>query len=239
MTGAGGALTVGAMLSDSRRFSRLVAAFSLVAAPLLVLAGMAATPWEDEATTAAYHDSLAGHPDQAQIAALLLHFGFLLLLPASLGLMHLARGAAPKLAHAGGLLAVFGLATLPGLLITDFYDLALAEGLPRAQSVPISDAALGSWGAALLSVSAALPAIFGMIVLAIAAWRAGAAPGWTALLVAAGWLVPFGGEVGLLLSVIGATLLTAGLAWIGLAVARMDDQAWAERAFVRAPVAYA
>ena len=49
--------------------------------------------------------------------------------------MHLARRATPKLAHIGGLLAVLGLATLPGLLVTDFYDLALAEALPRAQSV--------------------------------------------------------------------------------------------------------
>ena len=90
------------MLSDPRRFSRLVAVFGLIAAPLLVLAGMAATPWEDENTTSAYHDALAAHPDQALVAAMLLHFGFLLLLPASLGMMHLARGAAPKLAHVGG-----------------------------------------------------------------------------------------------------------------------------------------
>src|SRR5690349_13534180 len=106
------------MLSEPRRFSRLIAVFSLVAAPLLVLAGMAATPWETEHTTAAYHDALAAHPGQSEIAAMLLHFGFLLLLPASLGLMHLARGSMPRTAHIGGLLAVFGLATLPGLLVT-------------------------------------------------------------------------------------------------------------------------
>ena len=65
----------------------------------------------------------------------------MLLLPAALGLMHLARRATPKLAHIGGLLAVVGLATLPGLLVTDFYDLALAQALPRAQSAEIADAA--------------------------------------------------------------------------------------------------
>ena len=133
------------MLSDPRRFSRLVAAFSLIAAPVLVLAGMAATPWETEGTLGAYHDALAAHPQQANVAALLLHSGFLLLLPASLGLMHLARGARPKLAHVGGLLAVGGLATLPGLLVTDFYDLAMAQALPRAESVAISDATQESW----------------------------------------------------------------------------------------------
>ncbi len=222
------------MLSDPRRFSRLIAVFALFAAPLLVLAGMAATPWEDEFTTASYHDALAAHPGQAQVAAMLLHFGFLLLLPASLGLMHLARGASPKLAHVGGLLAVFGLATLPGLLVTDFYDLALAEALPRAQSVPISDAALDGWAAMLLSLTGTIPVFVGMIVLAFAVWRAGVVPVWAAVLVTLGWLVPFASAGGLVLGVLGGALMTLGLGWVGLTVARMSDQEWAERAFVRA-----
>ncbi|MDA0170369.1 hypothetical protein OJ998_14820 [Solirubrobacter taibaiensis] len=224
------------MLSDPRRFSRLVAVFALFAAPLLVLAGMAATPWEDEFTTASYHDALAAHPEQAQIAAVLLHFGFLLLLPASLGLMHLARGAAPKLAHVGGLLAIFGLATLPGLLVTDFYDLALAEALPREQSVPISDAALDGWAPMLISLTGTIPVFVGMIVLAFAVWRARVAPIWAAILLTLGWIVPFASSGGLVLGVLGAALMTAGLGWIGLIVARMDDQGWAERSFVREPV---
>ena len=44
------------------------------------------------------------------------------------------------------LLAVGGLATLPGLLVTDFYDLALAQALPRAQSAEIADAAAAGLG---------------------------------------------------------------------------------------------
>ena len=57
---------------------------------------MLATPWEDEATTASYHDALAAHAGQAELAATLLHFGYLLLLPAALGIMHLARRASPE-----------------------------------------------------------------------------------------------------------------------------------------------
>jgi hypothetical protein len=222
------------MLSDPRRFSRLVAAFSLIVAPLLVLAGMVVTPWEDENTTAAYHDALAAHPDQSDVAATLLHFGFLGLLPAALGLMHLARGASPKLAHVGGLLAVFGLATLPGLLVTDFYDTALAEALPREESVKISDAATEGWASVLLVLTGAFPVIIGLIVVSVAAWRAGAASGWAALLIAAGWIVPMAATIGLVLGAIGGLLMTLGFGWIGVTVARMSDQEWAERAFVRA-----
>lgn len=222
------------MLSDPRRFSRLVAAFSLFAAPLLVLAGMVTTPWEDEGTTASYHDALAAHPDQASIAAILLHFGFLGMLPVALALMHLARGAAPKLAHIAGLLAVFGLATLPGLLVTDFYDLALAEALPRDQSVKIADAATEGWAPIVLVLTGAFPVIIGLILLGVAVWRAGAASGWAALLIAAGWLVPMAAAVSLILAAIGSIFMLLGLGWIGLTVARMSDQEWAERAFVRA-----
>ena len=88
----------------------------------------------------------------------------MLLLPAALGLMHLARRATPKLAHIGGLLAVGGLATLPGLLVTDFYDLALAQALPRAQSVEIADAAASGWAPALMFISGVLPVFIGTVV---------------------------------------------------------------------------
>ena len=116
-----------------------------------------------EPTTTSYHDALAAHPGQAEIAATLLHFGYVLLLPAALGLMHLARRATPKLAHVGGALAALGLATLPGLLVTDFYDLALAQALPRSQSVAISDAAQQGWAGAVMGLSAIAPMFFGLV----------------------------------------------------------------------------
>ncbi|MBE2318152.1 hypothetical protein DVA67_019375 [Solirubrobacter sp. CPCC 204708] len=221
------------MLSDPRRFSRLVAAFALIAGPLIVLAGMIATPWEEEATTASYHDALAAHPGQAELSATLLHFGYVLLLPAALGLMHLARRASPRLAHTGGLLAVLGLATLPGLLVTDFYDLALAEALPRAESVAIADAAQEGWAAAVMGLSAVFPMLIGLVLLTVAAWRAGVAQAWMTVGIAVAWLLPFVSGTGLVPAVAGASLLLAILGSIGVKVARMGDQAWAERAFSR------
>jgi hypothetical protein len=194
---------------------------------------MIATPWEDEATTAAYHDALAAHAGQANVSATLLHFGYVLLLPAALGLMHLARRAAPKLAHVGGLLAVGGLATLPGLLVTDFYDLALAQALPRAESVKIADAAAEGWAPAVLLMSGVFPVFIGTIVLAAAAWRAGVVGGWAPVALAIGWLLPIVSGTGLVPAVVGALLIGAVLAPIGVKVARMGDQAWAERAFSR------
>jgi hypothetical protein len=229
MTGDGTGRSLLGMLSSPNRFSRLVAATALFLGPALTLAGMAATPWEEEATTASYHDALAAHAGQAEIAALLLHFGYLLLLPAALGIMHLARRATPKLAHVGGALAVFGLASLPGLLVTDFYDLALAQNLDRAQSVAISDATQESWAGAVMGLSTIAPMFFGLVILMVAAARAGVAKLWMAPLMAVAWLLPFVSGTGLAPAVAGAAIIVGLFASIGFKVARMSDQAWAER----------
>ncbi|MDA0170366.1 hypothetical protein OJ998_14805 [Solirubrobacter taibaiensis] len=221
------------MLSDPRRFSRLIAAIALLLGPIVVLAGMIATPWEDEATTASYHDALAAHASQANVSATLLHFGFVLLLPAALGIMHLARKATPKVAHIGGLLAVAGLATLPGLLVTDFYDLALAQALPRAESVKIADAAASGWAPAVMFITGILPVFVGTVVLAVAAYRANVIGGWAPFVLTAGWLLPIVSGTGLVPAVAGALLILAVFGSIGVKVARMSDQAWAERAFAR------
>src|SRR3954449_41115 len=184
------------MLSDTDRFARRAAVVALVGGPLVTLAGMLATPWEKEATTASYHDALAAHPTQAGIAALVLHFGYLLLLPAALGIMHLARRSTPQVAHVGGILAVIGLATLPGLLVTDFYDLALAQGLPREQSVEIADSAM-TWAAGVMLATTIAPMFFGLVTLLVAAYRAGVAKPWAPVAVAVGWILPFASGTGL------------------------------------------
>ena len=85
------------MLTDPRRFSRIVAAVALILGPIVVLAGMIATPWEDEATTASYHDALAAHPGQAERrrARCCTSASCCCSRPRS-GIMHLARRATPE-----------------------------------------------------------------------------------------------------------------------------------------------
>ncbi len=66
----------------------------LIVASLLLQAGYLVTPWEEEATTLSYHAALAGHADQALIAATLLHFGWVAWAPAAFGIVALLRRAA-------------------------------------------------------------------------------------------------------------------------------------------------
>jgi hypothetical protein len=207
------------MLSDTYRKA---AVFALVGGPLLTLAGMLATPWEKDTTTVAYHDALAAHPDQATVAAILLHFGYLLLLPAALAMFQLSRHAAPKLANAGGILALIGLGSLPGLLVTDFYDLAMAQALPHEQSARIADS-IGAAPMIALAVTAIAGTVLGLTLLGVGAWRAGVARGWVPAAIFLGWFAPLASGTGLLPAAGGATLLVLGIGSIGLRVARMSD----------------
>jgi len=209
--------------------SRRVTAACLVAAGLLMTAGFAATPWEAEQTTRAYHDALLGHPDQAQVAAVLLHFGYLLLMPGAFGVMALVAPRGGWLLRIGGVLAVLGMATLPGLLITDAYDLALARELPPDVAARVSDAVGDLALSTILGFPTIVGVVLGMILLFLALWRAGEVPFAVPALVIAGWVVSFAG-FGLVPTVAGGALMTLGFVLTAVRITRSVPGVAAEAA---------
>jgi hypothetical protein len=192
----------------------------LIVASLLLQAGYLVTPWEEESTTIAYHASLAGHPDQAMIAATLLHFGWVVWAPAAFGVVALLRPRGGWLLAIGGTLAIVGTVSMPGLLVTDFYDLALAQELPARTAARVSDAATDH----PLLVAFQLPAIAGCILgttlLVFALWRAGVVAVWVPLLVLGGWLVTFALPVSLVSFAIGGGLSMVGGIVAGVRIMR-------------------
>lgn len=181
-------------MTNSTLWRRPAAAFH-VAGAALFLAGLALTPWEEQNTTTAYHDALAASPDQAQAAALVLHFSYLLLAAGAFALLGVLGGVqdgAPLRSwwtRIGAALVVLGATTMPGLLITDAYDLALAQQLPRSESVPASDAVGDMVLSAVLGMTAMLGFIVGPALLWVAAWRARVVPAAVPALVVGSWLV--------------------------------------------------
>lgn len=73
-------------------------------------------------------------------------------------------------------------------------------------------------------VIAALALILGPVIT-----LAGAVRVWAPFAVAIGWLLPLVSGTGLVPATAGALLIAAALVPVGVRVARMSDQAWAER----------
>ena len=161
----------------SRRFT----AIAWIASSLITTLGMAVTPWESSRETADYLTTLGTHSTQGQIAAVILHFGFMALVPAYFGLYWQMRDRAGKLGTIGGVLATFGAIGIAGTLVVDFYAIALQHNLPIDQAVKIEEASHASAGAAVIMLSSVFPMILGSLLLVIGAARKGLAPTWAAV----------------------------------------------------------
>jgi hypothetical protein len=210
------------------RLRRRVAAGTFFGAAVLSMAGILATPFEGKAGEAVYLKSLMDHPKQAMIAATLLHFGYLLFVPAAFVMARLARRGARKLSYAGISLAVLG-SGLSGLLFTDLYDLSIARHVGTTVGSPISEmqgvplAGLAIVSMALLS---SVGMTFGLTLLAGAMRRARLAPIWPAIGVFAGFATAFGAH-GFVRSVIGFALMLSSVGYLGVKVLRMSDERFA------------
>ena len=158
--------------------ARRRAAVALVAGPAVTVAGMAATPWETDRSTAAYHEALAASPTRAQIAALLLIFGYALMGLAVATVLAYASGAPRRLRIVTGVLAFFGFTLMPGFVSVDFYDLAIATSLPTEQAVELSDKAQAYGLTAVAMVPALLGFILAPVLALTAAWRSGLVGAW-------------------------------------------------------------
>jgi hypothetical protein len=217
-------LAAPADLTPGARFRRIGGALSLLASGTLVWASLVMIPYENQ-TEEAYLQTGIDHTAGILWAAVVLHYGFLLLLPAALTLVRLARRRARRTALTAMVLSGLG-AGLSGLVTVDFYDVALAKVLPMDEALRVFDLAQ-SYGQGALIV---LPSVFGMAIginLALfAAWRAGAIPVLPVVLNVVGWTVFtfFSGDA--LLPSVGTGMVAIGLAWAGVIVLKMRDQVW-------------
>ena len=167
---------------------------------------------------------MAAHPAQAQLSAVVLHFGYLLLIPAAFALVHLARRGARRLTYTGLALTVLG-AGLSGLLISDFFELSLAQHLPLATAVRVDDAGKQYALGALLAKPTALAAVLGLVLLTVAVWRSGWVSWWPAAVMLVGWVVALSSD-SLQRGGVGSGLVLAGLAALAARVLRASDGEW-------------
>ena len=211
-------------LTPGARFRRIGGGLSLLAAGTLIFASLAMIPYENN-TEAQYLQTGVDHRSNILWAAVVLHYGYLLLLPASLTLVRLARRSLRKLSVVTTVLAGLG-AGLSGIVVLDFYDVALANGLPADEALRIYDLAANYGQGALIALPSVVGLVLGINLALFAAWRARAIPVFPLVLSVVGWVIftAFTGDA--LLPSLGSGLAAIGLAWAGVLVLKTRDEVW-------------
>ncbi|MGY1773027.1 hypothetical protein [Blastococcus sp. SYSU D00813] len=211
-------------LTPGARFRRIGGGLSLVASGLLVWVSLVMIPYENQ-THAEYLQTGVDHTTNILWAAVVLHYGYLLLLPAALTLVHLARRRARKLSLVAMVLAGLG-AGLSGLVAVDFYDVALANELPADQALHVFEVAGGYGQGALIAAPSILGLAVGTNLAMFAAWWARAIPVYPVVLSVVGWVVFFFFAGDAWLPSISTALVAAATTWAGVIVLRMRDDVW-------------
>ncbi len=213
------------LFGDATRFRRTASGLCLIVGPLVTIFGGLVPQWEESETTAAYLAAMAESPVRTQVSAVLLYFGFLLTAVGIFGIIHLLRHRAVVLGHVAGVLAVWGWVTLPGLLVSDFYDLSLAQWGNRQDAVAISERAGSYIGGAILGIPVVLGMV-GLVLLGVALWRAKLAPAWVPVLLLANVVQNFVAPPGVVSWALGMTPLLVALSYVGLKILGMSDEEW-------------
>jgi len=209
-------------------FRRIAGAASLAGGGLLTFAGFLTTPWETEPSTEAYLAANAASPTKTLVSATLLHFGYLLLVPAVIALVAVARRASPRLANTALVLGILG-AGLNGIVGVDMYDLALGTTLPMEDAVRVYEAAGSYWAGAIMNLPSILGLFLGTVLAVAAAGRAGVTPRYLWAGTLAGWVLFVIGGFGAIpaAGLAGSGLLALTLIAAGVKVARSGDSAFA------------
>ena len=158
----------------------------------------------------------AENPGWIQVSALAFHFSYCLLIVPVFALAASVRGRGAWLANVALLFAVLGLTTLPGLLVTDFYDVAIYGKLGGDAWQTVNDRLQELPGTIVFLVSTIVSAALALPTALFAVFRAGRLPWWPApaLLVAEISAQALPGGFGLL-------VLAAALVLVGLGLQRV------------------
>lgn len=215
-------------INDANDFRRSAAGLCLIGGPLVTVIGGLIAPWEETEEVAAWLRVLAESPVRGQAGAILFHFGYLLIAVGIFGILHLLRRRAVVLGNIAGALAVWGWVSLPGLLVTDFYDLALAQSLGPREGAQISERAGESVGGAVLGIPVMLGMV-GLVLLGFALWRAKLAPVWVPIALLVGFAMEFVAPQSVPPQVsftVWFVLWLAALGYVGLKILGMSNEEW-------------
>lgn len=212
-------------MSDSRRFSRSLAAAGLFIGPILFfLATLADPAWGDD--PAAYLEAVAGAPGRYLLAGALWSIGSLLLIPGMLGVMKLMRGKGVTLGQVGAGLFAMGSILFSSSMVLFGVDIVVAQSADRPAAVALSEALEGNAvinGFFMFTFLGGI--VLGSILLAVALFRHRIVPLWSPALLVASTVLGFIGETQMLSS-LSLLLLAVGFVPLGQKIWSLSDEAW-------------
>ncbi|GAA1846607.1 hypothetical protein GCM10009836_27750 [Pseudonocardia ailaonensis] len=214
----------------STGFRRRAVGISAAVGGVLVASGFAATVWERAEGKLPYLDSLVVDPMRSQIAAILLFFGYMGIASVLLAFTAMTRSRGRVLGNVALAISWIGTLALPGLLVTDFYDLAIRQELPAETAVRVSDAAQNLPLAVLIGGPTTMLVFAGMVLGAVAAWRAGFFHWSFGLMIVASvavMTVPLGQQYSAVANIVSGALIGLFMITVGIAALRMTDAQWA------------
>ena len=194
----------------------------MLAAPLLaavlIVAGFSLDP-DIGGSGRSLARSYAAHPGRIQLSALSFHFSYALFIIPVFALAMPIRRRGAWLANVALLFAVVGLTTLPGLLVTDFYDVAIYGKLGPDAWQTVNDRLEALPGTIVFLVTTLVGATLALPMALLAAFRARPS------LVAAARL-PRGGNFGpsRVPGGIGLLILAVVVACLTLALLRVEER---------------
>lgn len=170
------------------RALKIVAGVALASGPVLWAAGMFTSPSSSSTKDTDYIASLGRDETITQVSALFLHYGNLFIGMGVLAAATLLRGRRGSLLTViGSLLTAFGFTNVAGMLLSDWWNLSLAQNLPIDQAAKVfagfkDSSLLGLWdGAEMFS-------LVGTILLLVGLARAGILGWWNLVVFVAGFV---------------------------------------------------
>jgi hypothetical protein len=214
--------------SDARNFGRTLTGLALIVGPLLMLVASIVSPNTDNDNKLKELNSVAAHKSAYLWGSVLFLLSTLVLLAASVGIIHLFRNRRVTLGQIAGSLLLLGTATTTAFYAFSIleYEMVNQSGLNRAELAKYLHKANNSAALTPLFVLFLVGIVLGLILLAIAAWRGKVLPIWAAILIVLGGLFAFFGGQDQAANIIDGVLLLIPFVMLGRAVLSMSDEEW-------------
>ena len=153
----------------------------LLAAP--VLAGLFATVGAvaDPAAGIAGKEMLEiyfDNPERLQFKSLGYHWSYAFWIVPAMLIVPLVRGRGAWLATITGLIGFLGVSTMPGLLLSDWFDSAIGQAVGMDGHEAVYDAMEGMWGIPVFIAPGIVALFLALPMAMLSLWRAGLARWW-------------------------------------------------------------